>query len=281
MDTLSEQQIIDQINHGIAFSAWIDSGAFKLSVERYQPMVVTAIHDGSRVARQYRDKMLLGADQRKFEEDPFTGALAEHFPISIIVNDSRYNYDLNRSPESCIYEQAWGAQVWRVPLGQAEQNQLRSLHAAYYRVLRALLDVLQKRFDRFVLYDLHSYNYSRIEGSPPLFNIGTYYIDRGQYGAVLEHLLGELRQIRLPGLETRAVCDEVFLGKGYQAAFIRANHRGSLCLPLELKKVFMDEQRCTLKNDIFEVLKPQLIKALLDNSSFFIEHSRGKSGVFS
>ena len=272
MDILSEEQIIDRINSGIAFSACIDTEAFSLSVERYQPQVVTAIHDGNRVAPQYREKMRLGESQRRFEEDPYTGDIAVHFPISVRVHDSRYSYDLNRSPESCIYEQAWGEQVWRVPLSQAEQDQLRSSHAAYYRVLQALLDTLQKRFKRFMLYDLHSYNYSRIGGSPPLFNIGTHFIDRSEFEPVIAHLLAGLRQIRLPDLETRAVCDEVFLGQGYQAAFVSANYPRSLCLPLELKKVFMDEQRCTLKEEVFEILKPALVKVLQNNSTFFIKH---------
>jgi hypothetical protein len=278
MESLSEEQIIDRINRGIAFSACIDSGAFSLSVERYQPLVVTAIHDGNRVAPQYREKMRLGESKRRFEEDPYTGDIAVHFPISVRVHDSRYSYDLNRSLESSIYEQAWGEQVWRVPPSQAEQDQLRSSHAAYYRVLQALLDTLQKRFKRFVLYDLHSYNYSRIGGSPPLFNIGTHFIDRSEFEPVIAHLLAGLRQIRLPDLETRAVCDEVFLGQGYQAAFVSANYPRSLCLPLELKKVFMDEQHCTLKEEIFEILKPALVKVLQNNSTFFIKHCGIKYG---
>lgn len=51
-----------------------------------------------------------------------------------------------------------------------------------------------------------------------------------------------------------------------------ANYPRSLCLPLELKKVFMDEQRCTLKEEVFEILKPALVKVLQHNSTFFIKH---------
>jgi hypothetical protein len=269
MGIYSEQKIIEMLEKRAPFSATHENGAFELKVERYLPKVATAIHDGHRVVDQLAARMNVTDEQRRFEEDPYTGAIAESFDISLKVLDSRYCCDLNRRPEHCIYEEAWGHRVWKAPLERGEKQALIKRHAAYYRVVDALLKVLIEEFGSAVLYDLHSYNYRRLEGAPPLFNIGSHFIDSSRFGAVVDHLTRELAAVELPGCETRAAVDEVFQGKGYQAEFIRHHHPEVLCLPLEIKKVFMDERGNNLDQNIFEPLREQLIIALRRSYEFF------------
>lgn len=273
MNRLAEREIIENIKQGRCFSAVIDSGAFEIIIEEYVPVVATAIHDGHRVSEPFAAKMKVSEDERRFEEDPYTGLIAETFSLSIKVLDSRYYYDLNRPPEVCVYDEAWGKQVWQKTLSEVEQQQLRGLHAVYYRVFHTLLHQLENRFGRCVVYDLHSYNYSRINGSPPLFNVGTHFVDRDVYTPVLDNLMVELQQVVLPGSETRAVCDDVFSGKGYLAEFMHHNHPGSLCIPLEIKKVFMEEQSFGLKEEVFGALRSGMKKALSNNSTLFTKLS--------
>jgi hypothetical protein len=66
------------------------------------------------------------------------------------------------------------------------------------------------------------------------------------------------------------VFDEVFFGKGYQAEFIHRYHRASLCVPLEVKKVFMEENTGDLHDEIFADLQRQLQAVLTTNSALFI-----------
>lgn len=269
MQILSEKELIQKIHNKDVFTAQIDTGAFVLKISRYVPVIYTAIHDGHRVHDEFADKMLVSGKERKYEEDPFTGNIIEPFPITLRVLDSRYNYDLNRSPDNCIYEDAWGKKVWKRPLTDEEREYVLDLHAGYYRILDALLDTIERRFLHCVLYDLHSYNYSRIPGDPPLFNIGTHYVDNEKYISVVNHLQEKLAAITIPGIENRAVCDEVFSGKGYQAAFMRENHPKSLCVPLEIKKVFMDEQALGCHADVFDLVSEGMRRGLEDNAEFF------------
>ena len=269
MEILAEQQIINRLNDRRPFSARCENSGFEISVGRYIPLVVTAIHDGHQVADNLALKMNVSDAQRQFEEDPHTGAIAEAFDIYVRVLDSRYCCDLNRRPEQCIYEEAWGRQVWKTPLIPAEKQALLERHAAYFRVLDRLLKVLAKEFGGGVLYDLHSYNYGRLEGRPPLFNIGTHYVDYPRFGRVVEHLVESLAAVELPGCENRAAVDKVFQGKGYQAEFIRQHHSNVLCLPLEIKKVFMEENGLQLNEEIFKPLRQQVIDALQQNYDFF------------
>ncbi len=278
MDILAEQQLIENIREGRAFAAQLETGTLQLSIRRYVPFVATAIHDGHRVDSHFAAMMLVSDAERQFEEDPYTGAIAEGFDMSLRALDSRYCCDLNRRPEACIYEDAWGKRVWKEPLGGADRRQLLDGHARYYRVLDTLLTALTDRFAGVVLYDLHSYNYDRLDGDPPLFNIGTNFIDLDRYGATVNHLLEELQKIELPGYKTRAALDEVFRGRGYQAEHIRSNHPNVLCVPLEIKKVFMDEQSFELKQEVFAQLCSGVHTALARNSAFFRQSAAVRGG---
>lgn len=271
MEVMSEKQIVACIREGRCFDAAIDTGGFKICINRYVPVAATAIHDGHRVLERFARKMKVSDAERLFEEDPHTGVIAEAMDISISVINSRYCGDLNRSEERCLYKEAWGKQVWHEPLTTEDKQQLLQSHRTYYRVLDALLTELVNRFGAAVLYDLHSYNYSRLNGSPPLFNIGTHYIDMGRFEAVIEHLLKVLQAIELSDGENRAVLDEVFRGKGYQAEFTHQRHRNVLCVPLELKKIFMDESSFTVIEHIYDQLFSGTQQALQANGEFFMK----------
>lgn len=241
MNTLSEQEIIHRIKRQEPFAAVIDSGAFSIKIDRYIPAISTAIHAGHTVQKQILDKLLLTEKERKYEEDPYTGDMLASLPIVLQGLNSRYQYDLNRASDKCIYEEAWGKKVWSVPLTTEERNNSLKLYDSYYRVLHALLTTLEKKYSNCIVYDLHSYNYRRLKADAPLFNIGTHYIDKTVYQPVLDDLRTRLIAAELPGIEKRVAFDEVFMGKGFQSRFIHENHGKCLCIPLEIKKVYMAE----------------------------------------
>lgn len=273
MEILTEQQLSERLREGEPVSAQLDTGGVHLHVSRYVPLVATAIHDGHQVDGELAARMQVSSDQRQYEEDPYTGAIAEGFEIWIKALDSRYCYDLNRPPAHCIYEEAWGRRVWKRPLSEPEKRALLERHSTYYRVLSTLLRVLVTMFGNSVLYDLHSYNYSRLNGQPPLFNIGTHYIDLQRYNRVVANLISGLEAIDLVDCDNRVAVDEVFRGRGYQAEFINSHHPAVLCIPLEIKKVFMDEHSFELDDTQFGRLRAGMVEALVSNGECFRQAS--------
>ena len=71
------------------------------------------------------------------------------------------------------------------------------------------------------------------------------------------------------GCEVRTAFDEVFQGRGYQAEYIHSSHPESLCVPLEIKKEFMDEQSFGLKQPLTDALFLNVREALADNAKNF------------
>ncbi len=282
MQVLSEAQIISGIEAGELFSARLDSQAFEIRIDSYKPLIGTAIHHGHRISSSLAAQLQVTEADRQFEEDPYTGDLIDILPITMRVCDSRYYYDLNRHPDACIYQEAWGKIVWKQPLDAGQIEKIRNLHSCYYRILHCLVTALERRFGCCILYDLHSYNYSRINGTAPLFNIGTHFINKAHYSTVLDHLLKLLQQISIPGIENSAAFDQVFRGEGYQAAFMNEHHPLSLCIPLEIKKIFMNEQRFERNETVFAEVKRQLQRVLVENGTFFLENlcqDPGQQGI--
>ena len=242
MQKLTESEILEAIKSGEPFSACHEDGAFEIKLEEYCPHIGTAIHAGHTLRQDLLDNCLLDDSARLLEEDPFTDSFVSDFPITLVGRDSRYEYDLNRGPDSAVYDTAWGVEVWRQPLTDAQRKLSLAKHARFYRVMRALADQLEQRFGGALIVDTHSYNYRvREHAAPPVFNIGTEQVDEKRWRSVLEVFDSQLPRMKLPGIEATLGWNAVFYGRGYQATVAREHLPKTLVVPLEVKKVFMDE----------------------------------------
>ena len=108
--------------------------------------------------------MTLPAHDRLREEDPFTEFVIRDFSNRIVFHRSRFEVDLNRPREAAVYlspEQAWGMDIWKEKPPPATVEQLLTVHDAYYSMLRQVLQDIEERYKRFIVLDIHSYNYRR------------------------------------------------------------------------------------------------------------------------
>ena len=86
---------------------------------------------------------------------------------------------------------------------------------------------------------------------------------------MLDDLKTRLDLAELPDIENRVAFDEVFMGKGYQSCFIHENHRKCLCIPLEIKKVYMAESSGNPYPETIAAFANILQQALSCNASHF------------
>ena len=273
MQTLNEQQIIDYLSVGKIFEAILEDGSLEIRVQEYVPYLCTAIHAGHQLRTDLADMCLLNEEERYSEEDPYTDDLIESFPITLVAKDSRYEYDLNRSTAECLYEEAWGKQVWR-QLPTAEQRQVSyDKHLRYYRLLEALVAPIRCRFGGCLVIDLHSYNWQiRQHQDAPVFNLGTAQLDLRSWSRLTKVLENELAAIKLPNLETTVARNTVYQGRGFQTTFIRERFPKTPVIPLEIKKIYLDERTGELFPLVIESLKKGLHQAILDTASYFSKY---------
>lgn len=271
MLTLSEKECIALIKKGECFHAEVESGAFIVKIDEYAPIVCTAIHNGHKLRPELEKTFLLTQAERFYEEDPYTDELISSFPIQLIGNDSRFEYDLNRAKTlSTYFKTAWDKQVWGKPLSQKQRAKSHGKHQAFYNVLECIIEVIENQFRNAIVFDIHSYNHKRIEENTPTFNIGSGQIDVERWGSVVKKFEKQLNHITLPNLDVRAATDEVFHGRGYLITHVNAHFDNTLVLPTEVKKIFMDEVTGDVYALVLEELKAGFKSAISETAAFFV-----------
>lgn len=272
MQKLEIKEIIKLIELEKPFEAIANDGSFTIKINRYLPYCCTAIHNGNNLRASLNSKINLDEYNRWYEEDPFTGDFIASMPITLIGNDSRYEYDLNRNNEECVHEEAWGKKVWKKRLSPKEKQISKQKHANYYKVIHALVKKLEELFDGCIVYDFHSYNYQRWDRKVPLFNIGTEKLDKNKFGEVIENWQEELALIKLPDIENTTAVNDVFKGRGYNLEYITTHFNKTVVLATEVKKIYCNELTGDDYPKIIKVLQQKLKKAILKNANYFSQH---------
>ncbi len=215
-------------------------------------MAATAIHDGHELRDEVAKIMGLSELERLREEDPFTSYWTSIVETQIIVEQSRFEVDLNRPHDKSIYiepEDAWGLEVWKSK--PSPELIIRSLeeYDAFYKAVYQMLCDMQQRFKRFVVFDLHSYNHYRngINGPAadttlnPEVNIGTGTMQRERWAPIIDRLISDLRAFDFLGRQLDVRENIKFKG-GYFPRWIHETFPVSACvISIEFKKFFMNE----------------------------------------
>lgn len=273
MQKLKISEIIKLIEQQKTFEAEAFDGSFAIKINRYVPYYCTAIHDGVKFRNSLKEKIALEEYERWYEEDPYTGKFIDSFPITLLGQDSRYEYDLNRAPEECIYEEAWGKKVWKKKLTVAEKQISITKHGNFYKVVHALVKKLSELYGTCVVYDIHSYNYKRWDREVPLFNLGIEKVDYPKFSKFIDHWKDELSKIKLTGIENVTAVNDVFYGRGYNLHYVTSNFPNALVLATEVKKIYCNELTGEDYPKVIRELQAKLKKAILNNAQFFSQEN--------
>ncbi len=265
---LSYEEIISRIENGDYFEAESANPSIYIKIDDDVPFACFAIHNGHNLRSELTNKCKLNDYERWYEEDPETLKFISSLPVVIACNDSRYEYDLNRSAKNAIYESAWGKELWNSPLSEKEKKKSLEKHHNFYKVVHALIARLEKKFQSVIAFDIHSFNYKRIEKESPVFNIGTENINKKKYGKYVDYYLGELSKIKLPNIDNRTGENEVFFGRGYLLEYLTANFN-ILVLATEIKKIYCNELTGENYPLIIEKLTHRLKRAIVNTAASF------------
>lgn len=259
MEKLSISAIIDKIEAEEFFHTVSDDYSFTLKIDKYVPYVCGAVHDGHQFRKDLWDNCLHTAYERWYEEDPETKNMVISHPILISGRDSRFEYDLNRDPENAVFDTAWGKQLWKIPLPEAEKAKSLHKHANFYKVVKALISKIEEKFGICVVYDIHSYNWQRWDREVPTWNLGTSNIDNNRFGEQVESWRQMLASIELPNnIKQTAKVNDTFQGNGYFLKFITNTFENTLVLATEIAKVYCDEYKQVIYPEVVAAVEQQL-----------------------
>ncbi len=259
MHRLSISGIISNIKSGKKFEAVSDDYSFTIKIETYVPFVCGAVHDGHQFRQSLWDNCLHTEYERWYEEDPCTKQMVNGFPIVIAGCDSRFEYDLNRPPETAIFDTAWGKQLWKNALPNSETQHSLAKHANFYKVVNALIAKLESNFRNVIVFDMHSYNWKRWDREVPVWNLGTTNVDNDRYGTIIESWSAKLGAMQLPnGIQSISKINDTFQGNGYFLKYITQNFKNTLVLATEISKIYCDELSGVIYPEVVKSVENQL-----------------------
>ncbi len=273
---LSIDEIIKKIQSEEIFEAVSEDYSFTLKIEEYVPHICAAVHDGHQFRKSLWENCLHSEYDRWFEEDPATKEMVKTFPIVIAGCDSRFEYDLNRAPETAIYSDAWGKQLWKSPISEKEKQHSLDKHENFYKVVHALVDKIEEKFTVAVVYDMHSYNWKRWDREVPTINIGAMNVDILRFGDEVELWRNTLSEMVLPnGIVSSSLINDTFKGNGYFLKYITSNFTNTLVLATEVKKIYCDEYKQILFPEVVYTIEEELKTRLLKHATdFYARHRR-------
>ncbi|MEZ4797879.1 MAG: N-formylglutamate amidohydrolase [Flavobacteriaceae bacterium] len=276
MDKLSVSAIIDKIEKQETFHAVADDYSFTLKIDEYVPYICAAIHDGHQFRKELWDNCLHTEYDRWYEEDPETKSMIASHAIVLAGCDSRFEYDLNRTPEEAVFVTAWGKQLWKNPLPESQKQKSLAKHENFYKVVHALVKTIETKYKVAIVYDMHSYNWKRWDREVPTWNLGTSNVDNNRFGEDIEAWRQSLSEMKLPNnIKSTALINDTFFGNGYFLKFITNNFKNTLVLATEIAKVYCDEYEQINFPEVVVSVEKQLRERLPKHAKAFItKHSK-------
>jgi len=232
------------------------------------PIVCTAIHNGHDVSLEVFNNLAVPKDIRLMEEDPYTERFTEMSSNTIIGKTSRFEVDLNRSVEKCIYlesKDAWGITTRKTEPSELVISKSIKEYHEFYSSAKVYFKQLEEKFGRFFVYDIHSYNHHRkgsnAEFDDPKLNpeiiIGTNNMP-DKWSPLVDKIKNKLTKYDYFGRHLDSRINVKFPG-GHFSRWIHTNFPDSACcIAIEFKKIWMDEWT----GNIYEDKLNKLIEAL-------------------
>lgn len=270
MIKLSVDQIIAKINKEETFHAVSKDYSFTIKIDEYLHYACGAVHDGHQFRRELWEHCIHTEYERWYEEDPATKEMVKSHPIVIAGMDSRFEYDLNRAPDSAVYDDAWGKKLWHLPLPSEMKERSLAKHYNFYKVVHALISKLEEKFGVCIVYDMHSYNWQRWEREVPTWNLGTGNVDNDRFGDCIETWREILENTPFPkGIPRTSKINDTFQGNGYFLKFITQNFSNTLVLATEIAKIYCDEYKQIMFPEVVDAVEVYLRDVVKNHAEAF------------
>ena len=241
-------------------------------------VLATAIHHGHNVRSDLLKYFAINQQDRLREEDPYTGNWTNIGDHQLVIEQSRFECDLNRKRDEAIYKdpsQSWGLKVYQKDLPFHTHQSIMDYYDYFYTFVKSFLDSQLKKHPHFLVIDLHSYNHRRkgpkeepgdIDLNPD-FNLGTFYIKPYQkWSKVIECFEEEIKS------HDFVVRHNVPFKGGDFSQWINKNWGGKICaLTIEVKKIYMDEWTGKIDRATFDKINNILGGATLKAKSILNE----------
>ena len=248
------------------------------------PVLITAVHAGHTIRESLKPWLKIGEAERLREEDPLTDFFLAAGDTVVRANRSRFEFDLNRPPESAVTtdpEDTWGLRIWNPALPQEEKERSLALHRQFYDWIAQQVEAMIEEHGRILVLDVHSYNHRR-EGrdaepddpqASPDIDLGATTLNKDIYGELLETFGHALRSRPVAGRTPEVGTNVRWEDGGHFPEWLHAEYGDAACvMTLEYKKIFMDEWGHTVDILALQDLREGFLAAVEEARDWLAAH---------
>ncbi len=245
------------------------------------PIVCAAIHNGHALSEAVKKNLAISEDQQLYEEDPFTDKFTKICNNRIIGVTSRFEVDLNRSSDKCVYvtpQDSWGLKVRKEKPSVKVLEESYRKYFEFYRETEKYLRKMAAEFGSFFVWDIHSYNHQRAGIDAPFDDpetnrdimLGISNMDPRWLGLV-QKIKEKFEDFDYYGNQLSVTTNGKFPGGNFPRWIHNTFPQNACCIAIEFKKFFMDEWSGIL----FEDKQNKLIE-MLASTGELIRHELAK-----
>ncbi|MBW8186007.1 flavohemoglobin expression-modulating QEGLA motif protein [Shewanella nanhaiensis] len=270
MQIYSLEEVLTFIKKGEVFSGKLSTSGCLIKIEEYLPVVCSAIHAGNHLRDELLKHCQLTDEERAPHEARLTDDLIASQPITLVALDSRLEYDLDCPKAlSTSYKLSMKQKLWDKPMSTKQRSISHAKHDEFFQIYKALITKLESQFGKVIVFDLKAYTPNDSDASSPLFDITTTQIDLTRWQSVVNKCRSELKQVTVPNTESSADLDLIHRGSGYLTTYTNSHFDRTLVLPIQVRKVYIDDQNGDQFPLVLDSLKLGLKQALSETSAFF------------
>lgn len=232
------------------------------------PIIGTSLHYHSAIRPDLMPKLAVEEAKKYYEEDPETEKFLGRILHTLTPNQSRFEFDLNRPPNTTVYtdpDLAWGITTWKEPLSQYEQEFSLEKWYEFNTLVDCAVEDAVSRFGYAIVLDFHSYNYQRSgptdwrTDGKPVINIGTRHLVLDDWGRkVVDDFIADMKKTTVQGEECLVEENGVFYGGYVNRRLAHLFGSKVITLSIEYKKVYMDEDT----GEIFPEILGDLVRQM-------------------
>jgi len=246
-------------------------------IDNDSPLIFTAIHSGHALTKLAQGNMNLLDNLRLVEEDPYTDLFAKLHDNFVITPYSRFEIDLNRRRTTALYRTAddcWGLDSRKDIPSEAQENLAFQIYDEFYADMKLHLDKLLKKYPKFIILDLHSYNHNRAgDGRPfddpqknPEIIIGTSNMSE-KWHPMIKDFHKHLLDFDFEGRPLDVRINVKYPGGNFPRWIHNTYPEQGISIAMEVKKIFMNEWTGKIYPERFKLLQDftlHMKKFLLD-----------------
>ena len=248
--------------------------SFNLQFDFSEPFIGCAIHKGHFLHSFVKNNLAISDEIQLMEEDPFTDTFLDSHYNKIIVNLSRFEVDMNRKRDKCIYQtscDAWGLITRKNSFTNDELQFLYSEYDDFYKMVEQKIDQMLKIFKKIVVFDIHSYNHRRngqnaLPDDPdknPEIIIGTSNMP-SKWQPLIDKIQSHISTLKYFDRYLDVRRNIKYPGGNFPRWLHDKYPEQVCCVSFEFKKIFMDEWSGKVDNDKLH----QLNKIIFSAKSF-------------